>query len=105
MSGTDDPRGGSTNGERATTSTTDAPRGTATGEEGGRGPGSHVCDVAFCPIGLALSAVQPLRPDVVEHLLLAGRELLLAARAVIDARVGETDEGGAAPTLERIDIG
>ena len=23
---------------------------------------AHVCDVAFCPIGLALSAVQPLAP-------------------------------------------
>jgi hypothetical protein len=61
--------------------------------------------VAFCPIGLALSAVQPLKPDVVEHLLVAGREFLLAAKAVIDARVAEDPEGGPAPTLERIDIG
>jgi hypothetical protein len=47
--------------------------------------------------------VQPLKPDVVEHLLIAGREFLLAAKAVIDARAGEDD--GTAPTMERIDIG
>ena len=55
--------------------------------DGAGGAARHVCDVAFCPIGLALSAVQPLKPDVVEHLLVAGREFLLAAKAVIDARV------------------
>jgi hypothetical protein len=63
--------------------------------------------VAFCPICLAVSAVQPLRPDVVEHLLKAGSEFFLAVRAVIDARGDgvdpETDEPSA--TLEKIDIG
>ena len=57
-------------------------------EPGARGEvrlrGGHVCNVAFCPIGLALSAVQPLKPDVVEHLLLAGREFFLAAKALMD---------------------
>ena len=36
----------------------------------------HVCNVAFCPIGLALTAVQPLKPDVVEHLLARGPRVL-----------------------------
>jgi hypothetical protein len=63
--------------------------------------GRGVCPVGFCPIGVALSAVQGARPDAVEHLLAAGREFLLAARAVIDARTGES---GASSTLERIEI-
>jgi hypothetical protein len=65
----------------------------------------HVCNVAFCPIGLAMSAVQGAAPDVMEHLLKAASEFLLAARAVIDARADhfeETreDDGG----LTRIEI-
>ncbi|MGE5227363.1 MAG: hypothetical protein ACM3OO_10870 [Planctomycetaceae bacterium] len=69
-----------------------------------------VCPVAWCPICLAVTAVQPLRPEVVEHLLKAGTELLLAFRGVLDARAD--DLGGAAsdepsgPTrLEKIDLG
>jgi len=67
--------------------------------------GGHVCDVAFCPIGLALSAVQPMKPDVIEHLLLAGREFFLAAKAVLDARADGWKDDGVSPTLEKIDIG
>lgn len=66
--------------------------------------GEHVCNVAFCPIGLALSTVQGAAPDVLEHLLKAAQEFLLAARAVIDNRAkdfeGAPEEGG----LERIEI-
>jgi hypothetical protein len=62
-----------------------------------------VCPVAFCPIGAALSATQMLKPDVVEHLLVAGRELMLAARAVIDQRLADAPEP--ASRLERIEIG
>jgi hypothetical protein len=66
------------------------------------------CPVSLCPICLAVSAVQPLRPDVVEHLLKAGSELFLAVRAVIDARGDgvdrEPDRPSAGP-LEKIDIG
>jgi hypothetical protein len=105
VAGTQDASSPSTNGERAADAH-EAP-GVAADAGGGAGGGvaRHVCDVAFCPIGLALSAVQPLKPDVVEHLLVAGREFLLAAKAVIDARVAEDADGGPAPTLERIDIG
>jgi hypothetical protein len=73
------------------------------GKERASGVG-HVCDVAFCPIGLALSAVQPMKPDVIEHLLVAGRELFLAAKAVMDARADDLSKGGPS-TLEKIDIG
>jgi hypothetical protein len=66
---------------------------------------AHVCDVAFCPIGLALTAVQPLRPDAVEHLLVAGRELFLAMRTIVDARAEQFAGESAAGTFEKIDIG
>ena len=65
----------------------------------------HVCNVAFCPIGLALSAVQPMKPDVIEHLLLAGREFFLAAKAVMDARADELRSDEVSSTFEKIDIG
>jgi hypothetical protein len=69
------------------------------------GAAGHVCNVAFCPIGLALSAVQPMKPDVIEHLLLAGREFFLAAKAVLDARADELKDDGVSTTFEKIDIG
>jgi hypothetical protein len=66
---------------------------------------THTCTVAFCPICLAVSAVQPLAPEVVEHLVKAGTELLLAVRAVLDARTDQaTPDGEAGRRLERIDI-
>ena len=68
----------------------------------------HVCNVAFCPIGLALTAAEQVQPEVVSHLLLAGREFFLAAKAVMDARAqnidGEPTSSGAA-RMEHIDIG
>ena len=72
-------------------------------------PGSHagegqVCTVGFCPICLAVTAVQPLKPEAVEHLLNAGREFLLAMSAVLGARADETGGKEKAPTLTRIDI-
>ena len=67
------------------------------------------CPVAWCPICIAVTAVQPLRPEVVEHLLKAGTEMLLAFRGVIDARADEMrppeEDGPASTRLEKIDIG
>jgi hypothetical protein len=59
--------------------------------------------VAFCPICLAVSAVGDVKPEMVEHLLLAGREMLLAIRTVIDQRL-ETMEEASKNTLQRISI-
>ena len=67
-------------------------------------PGEQVCTVGFCPICLAVTAVQPLNPEAVEHLLNAGREFLLAMTAVLGARADEAGGSEAAPTLTRIDI-
>lgn len=69
-----------------------------------------VCPVAWCPICMAVTAVQPLRPEVVEHLLKAGTELLLAFKGLIDARAeevaGTKTEGSGGPTrLEKIELG
>lgn len=62
------------------------------------------CTVAFCPICLVVTAIGDARPDLVEHLLVAGRELLLAARAVIDARLQSMDEEEPPAGIQRIRI-
>ena len=85
-----------------------APTAEPTTEDAAPAGGTHVCDVAFCPIGLALTAAERVQPDVVSHLLLAGREFFLAAKAVMDARAEDLGRD-AAPEgrtrMERIDIG
>ncbi len=63
-----------------------------------------VCPVAFCPVGMALTTVNQASPDVLEHLLAAAREFLLAARAAIDARAGDF-QPRASSGLQRIEIG
>jgi hypothetical protein len=83
----------------------DPPPGAASPGTGSGADAGHVCNVAFCPIGLALTAVQPLKPDVVEHLLVAGREFFLAAKALMDARADDLKQDGGPTTFEKIDIG
>jgi hypothetical protein len=70
-----------------------------------------------CPICAGLAALRGARPEAVEHLVKAGAELLLAARALLDGapepvqrrrRPQPPGAGGAAPAgdgLQRIDIG
>ena len=65
---------------------------------------AHVCTVGFCPICLAVTAVQPMRPEAVEHLINAGREFLLAMSSILGSRAAETGETDAGPELTRIDI-
>jgi hypothetical protein len=61
-----------------------------------------VCSVAFCPICTVVTALGEARPDLLQHFLVAGREMLLALQALIDARL-EGSAGG--PTkLERLTI-
>jgi len=87
-----------------------------TNEPGTRDTSAHepaTCPVAWCPVCLAVTAVQPVRPEVVEHLLKAGTEFLLALRSLIDARADDLgasgtreDRGdGSDGDLHRIDIG
>ncbi|MDP9341153.1 MAG: hypothetical protein M3Q23_03380 [Actinomycetota bacterium] len=64
-------------------------------------PRPAVCPVGFCPVGMALTFAEGVRPEAVEHLMRAGAELLMAVKAVVDARV----EGlGRESPLERITI-
>jgi hypothetical protein len=60
-----------------------------------------LCSVSFCPICLAVTTASEMRPEFVEHLMSAGREFLVAIRALIDARL----EGLDGPVkLERLTI-
>ena len=82
------------------------PRGKRTSGRGVRAappPAAPIplCSVPFCPICMAVTAVGEVRPEFVDHLMAAGREFLLALRAVIDTRL----EGLEAPVkLERLTI-
>lgn len=64
-------------------------------------PEKHVCPVGFCPIGMALSTMDRSGPDALEHLLAAGREVLLAAKAMVDARASDV---AVSPDLEKIEV-
>jgi hypothetical protein len=64
----------------------------------------HVCSVAFCPIGLALTGAQVAGgADAVEHLLAAAREFFLAAKVVVDARAADIQRSRG-NSLQRIEI-
>jgi len=81
-------------------------RGTTTGEASASdGPAKAerglVCNVAFCPICLAVTAAEGAAPDVLEHLLAAAREFFLAARAVVDSRGDHLSSEDAHPNGSR----
>ena len=72
----------------------------------------------FCPFCAGLAALREARPEAVEHLVKAGAELLLAARALLEGATEPTDRpapgrrprraapGDAAGNgLQRIDVG
>jgi hypothetical protein len=75
----------------------------ASGISGELAPAAPLCSFALCPICMALTVMGEARPDLIQHVLLASREVLLALRAVIDARLEGTK--GAPPKLERLEIG
>jgi hypothetical protein len=84
---------------RSTRATT-ARKGATRGREGS-GPAPAACPVALCPICMTVTALGEVRPELMEHLLVAGREVMLAMRTIIDARLAET----AAPAkLQRLTI-
>ena len=57
----------------------------------------------FCPLCQAMAALRSARPEAVEHLLKAGAELLLAARALLEGEARAP--GPASDGLQRIDVG
>jgi hypothetical protein len=54
-----------------------------------------------CPVGLAFFALREIRPEVMEHLMKAGMEIILAVKAFIDAAEERMDRRS---PLERIII-
>ena len=84
------------------------------------GSAGQAPECQFCPFCAGLAALRQARPDAVEHLVKAGAELLLAARALLDGaaepagppaprrRRGHpagNGDGALAHDLQRIDIG
>ena len=57
----------------------------------------------FCPVCQAMAALRSARPEAVEHLLKAGAELLLAARALVEGEA--RTPAPASDGLQHIDIG
>ena len=70
--------------------------------ESEQSPTHPVCTVSFCPICAVVTMVGEVRPEFAQHLLAAGREVLLAVRAVIDARLEGLEEPPV--RLERLTI-
>lgn len=70
-------------------------------EDAGAEEDPQVCPVSICPVGMFLTFTGQARPEVVEHLLKAGRELVLAATAFMNARA---DALGKIQRLEKIDL-
>ena len=62
-----------------------------------------LCTIAFCPICTFVTAVGEVRPELVDHLIVASREVLMAARALIDARLQGMPPPP--PKMERLTIG
>ncbi|MGH2830241.1 MAG: hypothetical protein ACRDJM_07135 [Actinomycetota bacterium] len=62
-------------------------------------------DCLMCPFGLMFFTLRNTRPEVVEHLMKAGMEMMLAFKSVLDAaaeRFGHTEDGS--DGLQRITI-
>ena len=57
------------------------------------GTPGQATECQFCPFCAGLAALREARPEAVEHLLKAGAELFLAARALLEA----VAEPGSAP--------
>jgi hypothetical protein len=51
----------------------------------------------FCPLCQAMAALRSARPEAVEHLLKAGAELLLAARALLEGEGAGAGGAGRPP--------
>jgi hypothetical protein len=79
------------------------------------GPAGQAPECQSCPICAGLAALRGARPEAVEHLVKAGAELLLAAKALLDGaapdgRTAQRRSRGPQPDaardgLRRIDIG
>jgi hypothetical protein len=80
------------------------PAGGVRGTPGGQ---SGAAECTACPLCAGLAALRQAAPGAVEHLLKAGAELLLAARALLEgpASDGSREPGPAEAPMRRIDVG
>jgi hypothetical protein len=84
------------------------------------GTAGQAAECQFCPFCAGLARLRETRPEAVEHLVKAGAELLLAARALLEGaaepsgspapgrrrpRPASGDAGFASDGLQRIDVG
>ena len=67
------------------------------------GPGGRAAECQFCPFCAGLALLREARPEAAEHLVKAGAELLLTAKALLEGVVAEPD--GTRSSLQRIDVG
>ncbi|MFL6227110.1 MAG: hypothetical protein ACJ75K_30975 [Actinomycetes bacterium] len=74
-----------------------ATRGAPIPDEHAAAPG-QAPECQICPICAGLTALRSARPEAVEHLVTAGAELLLAAKALLD---GHAEPAGPAPRRRR----
>ena len=65
---------------------------------------ASACPVPLCPICTAATALGSARPEVIEHLLAATRETLLALRAVADGRPDKDEPREDRGRVQRVDI-
>jgi len=72
-----------------------------THDKAAHGAGAPECQV--CPVCMGLAALRQARPEVMEHLMKAGAELLLAARALLD--VQEPGPATRPAGVQRINVG
>ena len=60
-------------------------------------PAGQAPECQLCPICAGLAALRGARPEAVEHLVKAGAELLLAARALLEGAAEPEAEAGPGP--------
>jgi hypothetical protein len=79
-------------------------------EEADAGDQVHPSNCAYCPICAAIGVVRNTKPEVLEHLAGAARELIVAAGLLLEEaeRVASTAEGGvrgaSSGRIRKIDI-
>ena len=74
-------------------------------------PHEHVSECAYCPVCATIAIVRRTRPEILDHLAGAARELVLAAGLLIEeaakivgAEGSDVPEGGEVHSIRRLDI-
>ncbi|MEA2497659.1 MAG: hypothetical protein QOH26_64 [Actinomycetota bacterium] len=79
-------------------------------EEIGGHQHAHTSDCAYCPICATIAVVRNARPEVLEHLASAAREMVIAAGLLIEEAgkivgVEVPDDAPPPPNVRRLDLG